>query len=41
MKDIFDLLGEKPRELKLQSNVQQDEITHQISRMFDYGFEGG
>ena len=38
--DIFDLLGDKPKELKLMSTVQQDEITQKISRMFDYQFEG-
>lgn len=39
--DIFDLLGNKPKTLELKSEVQQDEITERISKIFDYQFEGG
>lgn len=39
--DIFDILGDKPKELELVSTVKQDKITEQISKIFDYQFEGG
>ena len=38
--DIFDLLGDKPKDLELISDVKRDDITDQISKIFDYQFEG-
>lgn len=39
--DMFDVLGNKPKALHLCSVVEQDEITREISKSFDYMFEGG
>lgn len=39
--DIYDMLGNKPQRVELESMVQQDDITREISRIFDYEFQGG
>ena len=38
--DIFDILGSKPKVLDLQSEIKQDEITDEVSKIFDYEFDG-
>lgn len=38
--DIYDMLGNKPQGVELESMVQQDDITREISRIFDYEFQG-
>lgn len=38
--DMYDMLGNKPKTLHLQSTVEQDEITDAITQSFDYDFIG-
>lgn len=38
--DLYDALGSKPKSITLKSAVEKDEITNEISKSFDYDFEG-